>query len=449
MFRNRYFMRTLVNHFGLDAEIASIRSFLHTGLSGAYLLTLLTEIGVLLSTLLTLRLAASFYGVNGFGEYAVAKRAFSLLTFPLLVGLGISLPRYIALNATREKKYERQAFLFSGIAISILMLGLFAVLPLFFPSQFTWLFFGDNRHWEFSLPILFTVAGLYFQTLLYGYLRGEMRMAHANLLRCLTVIFVPPVALLFSGHSASRGVLFTGFGWIGVSLIFGVFILSEIELAHLTRENVWVKIKELLSFGLPRVPGEFALFGLFSLPTLIISHQYGVEEAGYFSFGISLLQMIGALFAAVGILLLPYISNLVTSESWEKINTVVRRIYVLSLSVSTLGVILLQILLPFGVRLLMGEEFLQAVPQIRWVILGAIPYVSYVILRNPLDAIEKWPYNSLSLIITLVILLGLIMLNNVLFTPQFSIFFSLVILGLLTLYFWAKRINQSVKAELG
>ena len=38
---------------------------------------------------MTLKMAGDVLGPAGFGEYAVARRVISVLTFPLLVGLGI------------------------------------------------------------------------------------------------------------------------------------------------------------------------------------------------------------------------------------------------------------------------------------------------------------------------------------------------------------------------
>ena len=59
--------------------------------------TMLTEIMVTISSILLLKLAASLLGPVGFGEYALTRRAIGLLYLPLVMGLGIAAPRYIAI----------------------------------------------------------------------------------------------------------------------------------------------------------------------------------------------------------------------------------------------------------------------------------------------------------------------------------------------------------------
>jgi O-antigen/teichoic acid export membrane protein len=58
---------------------------------------MLTEILVTLSAILLLKFAASLLGPTGFGEYALSRRAVGLLYLPLVMGLGVAAPRYIAI----------------------------------------------------------------------------------------------------------------------------------------------------------------------------------------------------------------------------------------------------------------------------------------------------------------------------------------------------------------
>ena len=58
--------------------------------------TLITELAVMTASILVLKLAAQFLGVVGFGEYTLSRRAIGLLYLPLVMGLGIAAPRYVA-----------------------------------------------------------------------------------------------------------------------------------------------------------------------------------------------------------------------------------------------------------------------------------------------------------------------------------------------------------------
>ena len=59
--------------------------------------TMVTELLVTISGILILKLAASLLGPAGFGEYTLSRRAVGLLYLPLVMGLGIAAPRYIAI----------------------------------------------------------------------------------------------------------------------------------------------------------------------------------------------------------------------------------------------------------------------------------------------------------------------------------------------------------------
>src|SRR5215212_10142748 len=73
--------------------------------------TMVTELLVTLSGILILKLAASMLGPAGFGEYALSRRAVGLLYLPLVMGLGIAAPRYIAIaRAGALQNYSESAF---------------------------------------------------------------------------------------------------------------------------------------------------------------------------------------------------------------------------------------------------------------------------------------------------------------------------------------------------
>ena len=86
--------------------------------------TMLTELLVTISGILLLKLAASLLGPVGFGEYALSRRAVGLLYHPLVMGLGIAAPRYIAIaRAGALDNYSE-----SGFATATLTAGLIPAL---------------------------------------------------------------------------------------------------------------------------------------------------------------------------------------------------------------------------------------------------------------------------------------------------------------------------------
>lgn len=405
--------------------------------------TFLVELAILMSGVFTLQLAGRTLGTVGFGEYSVARRAMNVITFPLLFGLGISIPRYVAF-CDSDSKYKGRSpisYLLAGLLLSIPVVTLFGLLALSFPVSFSKLFFGESTYAHFALPIVLISVGLYLQTLVYGYLRGLLAMRLANLFHLLTTGVIPPTAVLISNGSAFRSLVFMGWGWIAISILFGAKLFMEQRPEPLSWLLLPRRARELFLYGIPRVPGEFALFGLFSVPTFLVSHKSGVEVAGFFSFGISLLSLVGAIFATLGILLLPYVSRLRAELKWRSIRVLVSRALLGAVVVVVSMVVVLQLALSMIVPLWMGGSFSESIAISRWLLWGAIPYAVYVVLRNPIDAVTTRPYNSVNLSIVFVLSVTLIWLGGSILPPQSAMFLALGLLSILTLFSWYRALT--------
>jgi O-antigen/teichoic acid export membrane protein len=406
-------------------------------------MTLLTELTVLLSGMMTLKLAGSYLGTIGFGEYSIARRAMDVVTFPILLGLGISIPRYVAFCGTKSRHsgINSLIYLLAGLGISIPVNFLLGMLVLNFPARFTALFFGEASYAHLAFPIVLTCIGLYLQTLTYSYLRGLIAMRSANLFRFFTSGFIPPVALLFSEAKVSRTLIIIGSGWIAVSIVFIVWLFWVKNSQYLRLSIVFRCAFELLRYGIPRVPGELALFGLFAAPTFMISHRFGVEFAGFFSFGLSLLRLVGAMFAVIGILFLPYISRLSAEKRWDTIKRQVAKVLFGSIILSGVVVVLLQLTLKIIVPFWMGDAFIEAVRVSRWLLWAAVPYVIYIVLRNPIDAITTYPYNSVNLVFAFGFVMIAIGMGASILEPQLAMFLAMALLSVLTLISWQRSLS--------
>ena len=405
---------------------------------------------VLLSGLLTLKLTACLLGTVGFSEYAIARRAISVLNFPLLLGLGISIPRYIALAGCSDADtIHQQAYFLGGLAVAAPVILSFCTVAVALPGPFARLFFGSQEYSYLTLPIVVATVGLYLHTLLYGYFRGHLRMWSANLLQLLNICLAPPVVVILAGWSAARSIAFTGIWWTAISLCICLWVVLRMNVKNLSGVLLRRCMHDLLSFGIPRVPGEFAYFGLFAVPIFIVAHRFGVEGAGFFSFSISLCQLVSSMFATIGILLLPYISRLSAEGDWGKIQNVVSRALRISLVLIALIVIASEAVLGFFVPWFMGQSFTAAVGQSRWLLLAAIPYVTYLVLRNPLDAITKWPYNSVNLALSFTTAVVFIYFGHLYFAPAIAMFLALLLLGFLSQFSWKKGLKRVVSEKGG
>ncbi|OLD92104.1 MAG: hypothetical protein AUG84_02170 [Chloroflexi bacterium 13_1_20CM_4_66_7] len=244
----------------------------------SYAFTFVAELGVLLGGLVTLKIAGDMLGPTGFGEYAVARRAVSVLTFPLLLGLGISIPRYVSLTLAADPSGTTAAgYSLASLCIGVPLVTTFGLAALIAPAWFARLFYGDPKFGFVTGPILLAISGLYAHTLVYANFRGRLRMWSANLLQLANLAVAPAVAVVTSRGSAAGAIRVTGVVWLATSAAAASWSVLGRGFRAPGRDVLKQATVDLLAFGAPRVAGEFALFGFFALPTFYVAHTVGEE----------------------------------------------------------------------------------------------------------------------------------------------------------------------------
>jgi len=400
---------------------------------GNLIITFLVEGMVIISLFLIYRIVAQGYGAQGVGEYSLIKRVVGFLQPIFLLGIGVALPRYIALARDNQERYGyAQSGLFLIVALSFILL-LFANA---FKELFSQLFFGSGDYARLVVPFSFLFAGLMLHGFIYAYLRGRMFAKRFNFLQLINISIIPITIFVFAHHysleSAVSGVgIATGIIAVIVLIVSAKGILTPVK-------NFVESLKMLIIYGLPRLPGDFAIAGLFSIPIIAIAHFLSIEYAGYLAIGQNIIQVIGAMFAPLGILLLPKVSDLAARGKKEMIQDnlglLIHALIDVALFVSVQLLIFMDIIIIFW----LGPEFIQASFLARIMVVSVIFYVFYVSVRSIIDAMKIEPINttnsllSLFIAITAGVLLSLfgfmpLIIN---FTVAFTI--GLVCLGILT-----------------
>jgi O-antigen/teichoic acid export membrane protein len=347
--------------------------------------TFLTEFVVMASQILLYKLAAHYLGKTGFSEYALARRTVSLL-FPIpVLGMAVGLPRYI--GATNGRGDRDGAARYFGATLWCVAGAAFICLTLInlFSKPFSYVFFGSNTYSYLALPLSVMILGQCLHTVVCGYFRGHMMLGRANALQIVNLALVPVGSFLVFGQSLPK--LLIAIGALS-TLISSVGLLFTPVWA--IAENNWKETKELFRYGVQRVPGDFILVGLFTLPATFAAHLKGIEEAGFVAFGISAVSIIGAVFAPVGLVLLPKATIMLAEgarqELREHLQAMVRITFVLSVAI----IMTIWIWMPGLIHLYLGASFGQVVPIARLLILGALPYSVYLVLRNIVDAYHEY-----------------------------------------------------------
>lgn len=364
-----------------------------------YAPTFLTEFAVMASQVVSYKLAAHFLGKQGFSEYAVARRAISTIYPVGLLGLGVALPRYIAISATREEATLQDRFFSATLwCVGPSLVLVFALINLM-PSKFAYVIFSNASYRSLTTPISMIIVGLTLHALAYAYFRGHLLMRRANIFQFVNLGIAPPLAF-FLGDRSVAGVL----GRIGLfSIAISLIALAFTPWREFASGST-ADAKKLLRYGIPRVPGDFAHMALLGLPAFFVAHTVGVQQAGFVAFGVSILSMISAMFSPVGLVLLPKSSLMIATGAISELRGHVLTLVKISIGISGVLTALVFVFAHPLIQLYLGADFGDIARITRIVCLGAIPYSVFLVIRNVLDAFHDDAVTSLLLITSLGVL---------------------------------------------
>ena len=326
----------------------------------------------------------------------------------------------------------------SAFATATLTVGLLPALTVILllnaaPTFGSTILFGSAALTHMVPPATIALAGIALHSMVYAVYRGRSEMKFANTMQAIDLAFVPVTAFLISPNDAAAVLTTTGVAWLIVSGVALLHVLYRERADWRGFASMRQHLGVLLRFGLPRVPGEFALVGLFAIPSLLAVRSHGIVQAGQFSAALSVLTMAAGTFAPVGLVVLPRASAQVATGDIVALRHLVLRILGGGILLAAIGVVIGELLIPPFIRWYFGEAFLPAVPYFRAILLGTIPYGVYILMRSILDALDVRAVNSRNLIVTLSVAVILCLVNRSLIWMCGSIVASLVLLGSLTL----------------
>jgi O-antigen/teichoic acid export membrane protein len=379
------------------------------------------------------RISALRFNSTGFGEYQVARRTLAVIVFPLMCGIGISLPRYIARSLNRKE--DIAAGLIGSTILGLGFQVLFTAFGIFRADDLGRMIFGSGDRTLLVRSLLMAVGGQFFHNMAYVVMRGLARYRSAAVLQVVNGVVVPLVGILRSNGSPTRALFIAAASWtiLGVAAFvhFGLRWAHPIPPMHHVIRAMW----RLAVFGFPRIPADVALFGLFALPSYAAVHRNDIVGAGLLSVGLSFIQGVASVFASAGFVLLPYWSRAVTEkEARRKARARMTLLLVFSGTFACAALVLLELSAKPAASFLLGPLAASDLGQIRVVMLGLIPYVTYLVLRDYFDAIATFPLNSLALTVAIAFEAALLFLSR--FNVANATVGGFLALGVVMLVLW-------------
>lgn len=388
-----------------------------------------------LNKLLSIRL-----GTVGYGEYSIARRTASVIAYVMLFGLGIAVPRYLAVFRQMGDKLNEARFMLSAISILIFLSSITIGILLAFRISLAQMIFGEISYSILILPMLAFAFSMAVTTFAYSFYRGLDKLYMYSVSQISVQLINLFLAFVFDKDVTTLlGV------WSIVTGGYGIIICAKAWAYYYSKANIKSYIRdlrpqigELTSFCLPRVPGEFILFAYTVLPLIIINHKLGMEITAFFAAATSVNSTISPMFSFVGVVLLPLVSKSLVNQQFDEAENKVKVLGKIYLILGILGIAFVEIFTPFVVKILFSKEYLTCVPIVRIMIFALLPNAYYLLLRNPLDAVSKIPYNTINLLISFVFLNVFIYFSSSTTAYAVSFVAAYILLGLLSMWSWHK-----------
>src|SRR5438552_1234360 len=277
------------------------------------ILTSGTWIVVATESLLAISLLGRLMGPQALAEYLLVRRVAAWLLTGAVLGLGVGLPRYVAFAKPHSR--DRQLYFLVALACALgtslaLLLGLNAAPRL----SAEWLL-GKPELQYLVFPLSILLLSYALNTVVFGQYRGCLVMTRANALSLVNYAVIPLLAIVafWRQNSISLITTATALPIIGVSLLLAVplFVPFRPKIGELTRT-----FRELLAYGVPRLPGDFASGAIFSVASITAAHYLPLPQVAPMLLGIGMLMLVGASVNPLNQVLLSKISMMLSQNRW-------------------------------------------------------------------------------------------------------------------------------------
>jgi O-antigen/teichoic acid export membrane protein len=412
------------------------------------ILTTLTSIATIFSLIIVLRLLANGLNSERFGAYLLVRRVLSTIEPFSTFGMGIALSRYIAITNDRCLKSK---YLLSGVFLGAVSSSAILIMGLLFRKQLTILLFHSDDYASLFVNMLFLIVGYSFYILLYAYYRGSGEMWKANLAQLAVMAIIPVFIAAVFGHCSK--VEFIVFLFACTFMMAVIPLLASTFKAFRQTHSISQskgQFKEIMKYGRSRIPAQFT-FGAILMTGPFFAPYFGaLKEAGYLVLSQSLLKVVEGGVEGFSRVILPKAAQLLAEGRQE----------FLKYRMTDMAVFIFQMGLFFTLHLFiwsdeivlvwLGNQYADAIPLMKVVIISLIPYITYGMFRSVIDAVEEKAVNAFNLYIAFFVALfgSLILARAGLGVMGLAIGMTLgfFVLGALTVVFLWKLCHFEIKA---
>ena len=364
--------------------------------------TFTTQMAIMLCAFAVTKILSNRLSVDDFGQYNLIKRSIQVLSFVMLAGVGIALPRYIPLY---KKGNEPKSIVPLLIATLIYIIGitlLICIICGILNKEMQSIIlgeYGNNSLFIIAIAYAFALAMAQF-TFAYYRGTGNFKWYNGTQLTVQTAIILPLILFPF----LTTKIVFTA--WLIITAILVTIYLGREfaikRMPHVTLTEVKSELNTVIRYSSGRLVADFFLFSLSAFPLIYISNSLGLQPTAYFSVGITFVTMVTPLYSFMGIILLPYVSESLANKDLQRASIFINKLTLAYLLSAIAIVAFIYVFINFLTSFFFSESYLMTSDLSRIMILSVLPQAIYLLYRNPIDAISVIPYNTIILGISLI-----------------------------------------------
>ena len=403
--------------------------------------TSVTSFLTVLCLLATTRILAQGLGPEKFGAYSLARKILSTTAPFSLLAMDVAVARYMALSNQPE---SRAAYLLGGLVLGVVPSLVVLTLGWVLQTDFTQLFFRDPTYVTLFGATLLMIVGYSTYGVLYAFYRGSGQMTKANLWQLGPTVLGPLIvaAFLASTGQVALIVLLSAVLYATAGFPLAYNALKALRL-RVGLDRIMGGVRELAKYGIPRVPGGLAFAGLLAVGPFLACYFGSLRDAGYLVAGQAILRVVESTLTAFGLVALPKVTQLFAEGRKEFLSERIVDLVTLIFFFGLFSTLHLLVWADEIIYVLLGPGYEAAIPLVRISLIALLPYLTYVVLRAVVDAVEEKAVNTVNLLFSLAVtvIISIILARMGLGVVGLAIGTAtgFAVLGFLTLLFMWKR----------
>lgn len=380
--------------------LKTIKNKMSSGLGQDVIWTFILQMAIMLCSFCINKILANRLSIDDFGQFNLIKRSVQVLSFIMLAGVGIALPRYIPRYKNSTPPQSIVPLLSASFIYIIGVSVVVFIICMLFSAKLQDIVIGQSENLNLFLVAIAYAFILAVIQYVFAYYRGTSNFKWYNGSQLTMQILITLPLLLIPFLTVSKVFL----AWLIITCTLTAFLLFR-ETSGFYKQNkklpfeIHVKkhLVTIAKYSSGRLVGDFFQFSLSAFPLVYISNVHGLQPTAYFSVGITLITMVTPLFSFIGIILLPYVSKAMARNELESANRFITQLTIFYVATSLTITAIIYILIRFLIILFFAEDYIVTTDISRIMIFSILPQAIFLLYRNTIDAVSEIPYNAIFL----------------------------------------------------